>query len=342
MAFRINNITYQSNIVNLSTSTVNTETVTTSTISTNTITTTNKQVGITIEDVVIKSNTIYTGGISLKCDNNDNTIKLITPDILTNSYTMKLPDNMGISGYVLATDGNNSLYWTVGGGGGGGTEFADDKFAILKHTDLTKKLSFDVSAISSNRTITVPDNNIDLTNIPNQTVNTTSSPSFLGITISSIKEKTAGNGVVITSNSSKNMATFKPGEEYLYDNNGVCYQSTHGFIGNVPTGSSNYKICSINFTSSPAIAYLDIYSVIKDGVNVDILSTQEVINYSGTIPMDMINIVDLSKQIGLNYYVSNSTASVIIECAQDLSVSKTYNTNVVIRPTIGSYNVVFY
>lgn len=345
LSFRLHNIAYMDNIVTITASNVNTDFISANIIETKKITTditeTSKitaispAIGVQIEGITVKLDTVYAGGISLKCPDNSNTVTLKAPSSMISSYDFKFPIDMGVPGYVLATNGVDNVYWSVGGGGGGST-FLDNAFQIIDHTDTSKHIMFDVTAITANRTITMPDTDVVL---PDQSVSKTSSPTFNTVITNSIKENTPGAGISLLKSDSKKIMSAKPDALYFYDDNEICYKSIHGMIGTVPTGSSAYTICNIAFTSA-SVAYLDIYSVIKDGTQVDILSTQDVINYTGTPPLTLINVMDISKQIGLSYSVSGS--SVIIQCTQDPVITKTYNTNVTIRPTAGTYTVTFY
>lgn len=59
-------------------------------------------------------------------------------------------------------------------GGAGGTEFSDNLFRIQNVADNTKEIDYDASAITTatTRTITMPDRNIDLSNVPDGAIKT--------------------------------------------------------------------------------------------------------------------------------------------------------------------------
>lgn len=352
MSFKIYNIVYQSNLENIYSTAVTTKNlecdtvitsdkITSDTINVAHIVAISAADGVTIEGVTVKMDTLYSGGLSLKSSNTKKDIKLIAPPNLAAPYTITLPDDMGSSGFVLATDGVDKLYWTLGGGGGGSSTFLDNAFQIIKHTDVKQHISFDASALSSSRVITMPDTNVNLSFMPDQSVSKTSSPTFNTVITNYIKERTPGSGVSLLKSDSKKIVSAKPNAVYFYDDNEVCFKSIHGYIGTIPSGAGTFKVCDINFTT-PSVSYLDIYAVVNYSATVDILSTQDVVVYTGAVPLTIINVLDVSKQIGLYYSTSPTLSSVVIECPKDPVLSKTYNCNVTIRPTTGNYTVTFY
>ena len=83
---------------------------------------------------------------------------------------------------------------SAGSGVAAAVEFADNVFRIQDDGDATKEIAFQASAITTGttRTITMPDANVDFTNIPDQDVSIGSSPSFATPTVSTKIDLTGG------------------------------------------------------------------------------------------------------------------------------------------------------
>lgn len=65
---------------------------------------------------------LNTGGFYLTAANNANAVTIKTPDSLTGSYTLQLPNDDGTSGQVLTTDGAGVLTWENAASGGAPTD----------------------------------------------------------------------------------------------------------------------------------------------------------------------------------------------------------------------------
>ena len=109
-------------------------------------------------------------------------VSLTVPASLT-PYTLALPSSAGNAGQLMAYDGAGSIVWYTLPSQL--TNFDDSVFYLYNHSDTTKKLLFDISAVTTgtSRTVKMADADVDLKYAPTQYVNTTATPQFakLGI-----------------------------------------------------------------------------------------------------------------------------------------------------------------
>lgn len=125
---------------------------------------------------------------------NANNIALTAPAGLVAGYGLALPPDAGSIGQVLATNGSDTLSWvnnTVT------ADFDATEFRISDHDTPAIKISFSTTNMTSSRSVTMPDVNVDLTHAAamNQGVATTDSTTFANVTATGgLKLKETGGG----------------------------------------------------------------------------------------------------------------------------------------------------
>lgn len=142
-----------------------------------------------------------TGAIELKGTGTNRLI--IEAPALSQNVTLVFPSSVGDIGQALVNSSTpGTLTWADFS-----NEFSDGVFRIKNSTTSTKKIAFSAATIAADttRTITMPNSDVDLQYVPNQSVSTSASPTFVGVTVGAGLEATPS----ITFSSNTNTGIYK-------------------------------------------------------------------------------------------------------------------------------------
>lgn len=327
MSFRIVNV-----VASAPVPTVNAQTVSSTTVTTSQIDERVAGEGVRISDVTVIGNTVYAGGVSIKNTTANKSIAIEAPDSLTNDMTIKLPDHDGTSGQVLITNGASEWDWTTIAGGS--TTFQDTDFRVIS-TANGGLLKFDANLITpgpgSMRTITMPDADVNLTNVPNQTVSTTSSPVFSAVSAATvnadnISEKTALAGVNIKSNAKK-CVSISGGKTILYDAAENKAATEYRYTGTISAGAGTPTLCTITLTTDSHY-YMELTVVAKNSTSFEAYRSCKILsNPAGTLAAT--NIVDIVRHDNFSYLPSGATFTIK---SQQTANIKTYCASITLYP----------
>lgn len=333
MSFRIANVVASIPVVSVTSTSVTTASLSEQVVG----------AGIRINEILVRGNIVYAGGVSLKNTVSDKSVSLVAPSILPADYQLSFPSTDGASGEVLGTDGANHLQWIPSGTT---TEFKDDVFRVSNAATTTKKIAFNAASISdaTTRTITMPDADVSLAAIPNQSVDTSSSPTFVAINANNvntdnINEKTALAGISLSSNSKKCFLV-KPGVATTYDENEKVTETKHTKIGSVATGGSIVDVCTINIPGDGSACYIDFSVTAQNGAIYETYNSFKLLATSGGV-LSVTNIVDITKHDNWSYGIDGLNYKIKLQ--QDGVNTKYYCAIVKVQPitNTSTYTITF-